>query len=388
MKIVKRAYILKSVFYAALLFVLFSCSNKHRRISFYAYSTPRPLNDDIPVGTVNRCGLDSQKINKLTRLILADSIPNIHSLLIEKDGKLIYEQYFAGKDEIWGKDLGYAEHSVNDLHDVRSISKSIVSACIGIAINQHLIKDINQPVFSFFPEYSQYNTSEKKNITIRQLLTMSSGLSWDEGNNDELKNCESIMEHSSNPLAFILSRPIAVTPGTTWNYNSGGTQLLAAIIKKVSGEDINNYATKNLFTPLGITSHVWIKMDGGDPAAASGLRLRSRDLLKFAMLYANHGIYNQKQILPSKWVDSSSTIAIKRPEEEGPGGYGYQFWIDSIKVNRKGLEAVAAKGNGGQRIFVLNPYHMIVIITVGNYGKSLRNDSQALFIHYIIPAIQ
>jgi CubicO group peptidase (beta-lactamase class C family) len=163
---------------------------------------------------------------------------------------------------------------------------------------------------------------------------------------------------------------------------------LAAIIKKVSGENIDTFATKNLFTPVQINYHQWVKMDGGDPAAASGLRLRSRDLLKFALLYANHGIYQKKQILPSEWVNSSSANAIKRPAEEGPGGYGYQFWIDSIKVNGKGLEAIAAKGNGGQRIFVLNPYHMIVVITAGNYGKSVRNDSQALFIHYIIPAIQ
>ena len=322
------------------------------------------------------------------KLIQMDSIPNIHSLLIEKDGHLIYEQYFKGKDELWGQNLGYINHSVNDLHDVRSISKSVVSACIGIAISQHLIKDIDQPVFSFFPEYSKYNTNGKQNITIRHLLTMSSGLSWDEENKDESKNCESIMERSANPIDFILNRPLAATPGTIWNYNSGGTQLLAAIIKKVSGEDIDEFATKNLFIPLQINNHQWVKMDGGDPAAASGLRLRSRDLLKFGMLYLNHGVYKQSQILPSKWVDSTCINAIKRPAKEGPGGYGYQFWIDRIHIKGKELEAEAAKGNGGQRIFILPTYHMIVVITAGNYGKTLRNDSQALFICYIIPAIQ
>jgi len=300
MKIIDKMYLLKTVFCAALLLTLFSFNNK-RNIG-YSYSKPQQLNDSIPTGSLNNSGLDTQKINELTRLILADSIPNIHSLLIEKDDKLVYEQYFAGKDEVWGQKLGNINHSVNDLHDVRSISKSVVSACIGIAIDQHLIADIDQPVFSFFPEYSKYNTGEKKNITIRHLLTMSSGLSWDEENKDESKNCESIMERSSNPIAFILNRPIAAAPGTTWNYNSGGTQLLAAIIKKVSGENIDEFATKNLFIPLQISNHQWVKMDGGDPAAASGLRLRSRDLLKFGMLYSNHGIAQKTCRRRSWWV--------------------------------------------------------------------------------------
>ncbi len=378
--------LLKPVFCASLVSILLSFNSK--RDIGYPYSKPPQLNDSIPTGTLNNSGLDTQRINALTRLILADSIPNIHSLLIEKDDKLVYEQYFSGNDQVWGQKLGNIKHSVNDLHDVRSISKSVVSACIGIAISQHLITDIDQPVFSFFPEYSKYNTAEKKSITIRHLLTMSSGLNWDEENKDDSKNCEAIMERSSNPIAFILSRPIAAAPGTTWNYDSGGTQLLAAVIKKVSGKDIDEFATKNLFVPLQISNHEWVKMDGGDPAAASGLRLRSRDLLKFAMLYSHHGMAQKRQILPSKWVDSTCVNAIKRPAEEGPGGYGYQFWVDKVHIKGKELEAVAAKGNGGQRIFILNPYHMIVIITAGNYNKTLRNDSQALFIHYIIPAIQ
>ncbi|WP_259070202.1 serine hydrolase domain-containing protein [Mucilaginibacter sp. X4EP1] len=384
--IINKILLLKLAFCSALILLAFN--NKHEQKVWRTTSKPGQLKDSIPTGTLINSGLDAEKIKNLTKLIQTDSIPNIHSLLIEKDGKLVYEQYFAGNDEVWGQKLGYVNHSVNDLHDVRSISKSVVSACIGIAIDQKLIKDIDQPVFSFFPEYSKYNTHGKKNITIRHLLTMSSGLNWDEENKDESKNCESIMERSANPIDFILSRPLAATPGTIWNYNSGGTLLLAAIIKKVSGENIDEFATKNLFIPLQISNHQWVKMDGGDPAAASGLRLRSRDLLKFGMLYLNHGVYGQSQILPSKWVDSTCVNAIKRPAEEGPGGYGYQFWIDKVHIKGKDLEAVAAKGNGGQRIFILSTYHMIVVITAGNYGKSLRNDSQALFVKYIIPAIQ
>ena len=365
--------------------LLFSCHSQGQRSTAYSYTRPKQLNDGVATGTLSEAGIDTAKIRHITQLILADSIPNIHSLLIEKDGKLVYEQYFAGNDELWGDKLGYIDHSDTTLHDVRSISKSVVSACIGIALQQHLIKNIDEPVFSFFPEYAQYNTGTKKNITIRHLLTMSSGLKWSEGENGS-ENCEAAMERSSDPVPYILSRPMAATPGTTWNYNSGGTQLLATIIKKVSGEDINAYATKNLFIPLNISDHQWVKMGGGDPAAASGLRLTSRDLLKFADLYADHGIANNKQVLTAPWVDSSFAMAITRPIDEGPGGYGYQFWIDKINTGGEFSEVPAAKGNGGQRIFFFKRYHAIIIITAGNYGKSLKNDSQALLRDYIAPA--
>lgn len=365
--------------------LLLSCPHTHQRSTIYSYARPTQLNDGIATGTLSEAGIDTAKIKHITQLILADSIPNIHSLLIEKDGKLVYEQYFAGDDEIWGDKLGYVDHADTTLHDVRSISKSVVSACIGLALQQHLIKSIDEPIFSFFPEYARYNTGAKKNITIRHLLTMSSGLKWSEGENGS-ENCEAAMERSSDPVPYILSRPMAAAPGTTWNYNSGGSQLLATIIKKVSGRDINAYATKNLFVPLHIFHHQWVKMDGGDPAAASGLRLTSRDLLKFANLYTNHGMANNKQVLTGRWIDSSFKMAITRPIDEGPGGYGYQFWIDKINVGGGFSEVPAAKGNGGQRIFFFNRYHAVIIITAGNYGKSLKNDSQSLFRDYIAPA--
>jgi len=365
--------------------LLLSCHHKHQRSTAYSYTRPKQLNDGIATGTLTEAGIDTAKIRHITQLILADSIPNIHSLLIEKDGKLVYEQYFAGKDELWGDKLGYIGHSDTSLHDIRSISKSVVSACIGIALQQHLIKSIDEPVPSFFPEYARYNTGAKKNVTIRHLLTMSSGLKWSEGENGS-ENCEAAMERSSDPVPYILSRPVAAIPGTTWNYNSGGTQLLATIIKKVSGEDISAFATKNLFSPLNIFHHQWVKMDGGDPAAASGLRLTSRDLLKFANLYTNHGMANNKQVLTGPWIDSSFNMAITRPIDEGPGGYGYQFWIDRINAGDGFSKVPAAKGNGGQRIFFFNRYHAVIIITAGNYGKSIKNDSQALFRDYIAQA--
>lgn len=279
----------------------------------YTYSIPQQFNEGISNGDIANAGLDSSKIVKLTRLILADTFKNIHSVLIMRDNKLLYESYFPGKDEIWGLKLGYTKHNVNSLHDVRSISKSVVSACIGIAIEQKKIKCIDDPIFNYLPDYIKYKTDLNKTITIRHLLTMSSGIVWDEDTpHNTSKNDESQMEKSDDPVAYTLSLPMAQKPGSVWNYNSGGVQILAAIIKNVSGYNIDEFAVHFLFDPLGIKEYQWIKIHNKVPAAASGLRLRSRDLVKIGMLYLNKGKYDHTQVIPQKWIKQSIATSILR----------------------------------------------------------------------------
>ena len=200
-------------------------------------------------------GMDTVKIVALTKLILADKYPNIHSMLILRHGKLIYENYFAGEDVDDATPVGYVNHTIDDLHDCRSISKSFTSACIGIAIKQGFIKSIDAPIFPYFREYANCFDSTKRKITIRNLLTMTSGLKWDETNYDDPKNSYFQMRASKNPVTFILSCKLTSKPGTIWNYSSGNTQLLGEIIWKATGERLDRYAGKNLFAPLGISKY-------------------------------------------------------------------------------------------------------------------------------------
>jgi len=141
---------------------------------------PLNLNDGIKTATLSEVRMDTSVVNELTNQIIAGYYPNIHSLLIYKDNKLAYENYFKGKDQYRGKDLGVIEHSINDLHSMRSISKSVVSACIGIAITQGKIKNVDQKVFDFFKEYAAYDTGMIKGLSIKHLLTMTAGLKWNE----------------------------------------------------------------------------------------------------------------------------------------------------------------------------------------------------------------
>ena len=366
------------------------CSQTHTRDANYSYSIPQQLADGIKTGSIANSTLDSNKIIELTKLILKDSFPNIHSLLIAKDNKLIYENYFSGKDENWGSNLGYVEHDYNILHDTRSISKSVVAACIDIAVQQKKIKSIDDPVFNYLPYYQEYRTSQNEKITIRQLLTMSSNIQWDEDvPHGTSKNDETQMERSSNPVRYVLTRLMKPGSDSAWKYNSGGVQVLAEIIRSVSADNIDKFAEKYLFTLLGIKNYKWTKSHRKFPAAASGLRLTSRDLLKFGLLYLNNGQWNGQQILSENWVNETLRTQVYREKLDTTKGYSFLFWIETDSVETKTFDLIIARGNGGQRIFLHKASNLVVVVTAGNYNKKgIVNDGQRALDKFILPALQ
>lgn len=331
--------------------------------------------------------INSSIIHSMEVVIGNGTYPNIHSILIAYHNKLVYEKYWTGQDENWGYDLGIAIHAKDSLHDVRSISKSIVSACIGIAIQQGKIKSVNEKIFDFFPEYAKQDTGIKSMLTIKHLLTMSSGLAWNEDvPYDNPENSEIRMIRSANQVEYVLSQPMDFPPGKVWNYNGGTTQLLAAILEKTTTMKVDEFANEYLFKPLGITRFEWAKYPGtNQPAAASGLRLTSRDLLKFGLLYNNRGIWNHKHIVPEKWVEESFQSQIKQPDG---GSYGYQFWLHQDTIMNIPISIVACIGNGDQRIFFDKAHDLVVVVTAGNYNKwDIKNNSYALLKKYIYPAL-
>lgn len=166
---------------------------------------------------MSEMNIDSSTINKLSAEIEQGTYPNIHSLLIARHNKLVFEKYWSGNDENWGKKLGLMYHDQNTLHDVRSISKSIVSACIGIAIQQGKIKSVNQKIFEFFPEFTRQDTGWKSLLTIKHLLSMTSGIIWNEEiPYDDPENSEIKMANSHNPMGYVLSQPMETPPGKVW----------------------------------------------------------------------------------------------------------------------------------------------------------------------------
>jgi CubicO group peptidase (beta-lactamase class C family) len=369
--------------------VLASCSKEINNTKNYNYETPGYISDGLSVRNIRSYNIDSNLIAKLTKDLIDESIYNVHSVLIYKDDALFYEKYLNGKDEKHGRNLGIIPHDINTLHDTRSISKSIVSACIGIAISKGLIKDENEPIKKYF---SCTENDRKGNITIKDLLTMSSGLCWKEigdygGMSDETK-----MDLSFDPVSFILKKDLVTAPGATWNYSGGNTQLLAEIIHKVSDKNICEFAEENLFTPLGITNKEWINLTIKKmPAAASGLRLTSRGLLKLGILYKDNGLFNNRQIIDSNWIKKSFSDHIQRPDLTNlnfeNGYYGYQFWTYQFNIKNKTIRIVEAKGNGGQSVFLCKELNLVVVITAGNYGNLQHNNNYKILKDYILNSI-
>jgi CubicO group peptidase (beta-lactamase class C family) len=347
--------------------------------------------DGLSMGRMAEEGIDSLVIHQMEADIQSGIYPNIHSVLITRHNKLVYEHYWPGKDEVYGNDLGVVAHGRDSLHDIRSNSKSVVSACIGIAIAQGKIKGVGTRIFSFFPAYSNLDTGMKSSLTIRDLLTMTSGLDWNENlPYSDPRNSEIAMDRSPDPVGYVLSQPMVRPPGTAWNYNGGNVEVLAAIIRKVSGKNIEEFAREYLFAPLGITRWEWLKIHAGSdlPAAASGLRLRSRDLLKFGLLYNQGGEWKGRRVFPAQWVDSSFLSRIQRGGVGGPGGYGYFFWTFPETLKDGVIEVPAGVGNGDQKLFIDRKHDLVVVVTAGNYNNfKIRKNANAILEDYIYPAL-
>ena len=332
---------------------------------------------------------DSAQLSGMHRAIAGGEYPNVHSVLISHKGKLVFERYYRGKDEALGDDLGEINHSPVTLHDMRSVTKSVVSICIGLAIQQRRIKNVNERVMGFFPEHKNLDTGLRSKLTIKHLLTMSSGIEWNENlpYTDTL-NSEIAMSVSADPVRFILTRRIVEVPGRSFSYNGGNSQLMSAILERSTGLPLDQFVAKHLFAPLAITAYSWysISETNKTPAAASGLRLRPPDMLKIGILLVNDGVYEGKRILTKSWVDESLTSHVARGDG---GGYGYQFWILSTPGNSDHRPLPTAVGNGDQRIFIDRKKQLVVTVTAGNYNKwDLKKASYELLSDFVYPAFE
>lgn len=359
------------------------------------YRIPPALNDNWRVTGAETLGLDPQRLASLTAMLRAAPQSNVHALLIERGGRLVYEEYFDGSDERWGRPLGHVVMTRDTLHDLRSVSKSVVSALVGIALAEGAISSVDRPVLEWFPEFSELDTPERRRITLAHALGMTAGLGWDEGmtytdpRNDEIR-----MTRDPRPLHYVLSRPLVAEPGERFNYNGGLTQVLAAVLQRSTGVPVSEYARRKLFAPLGISDVEWLGNLDGLPAAASGLRLRARDLAKIGSLYLHGGRWNGIAVLPAEWVEQSTRrhFVFTPPPGAVPrsdAGYAWQWWYSCLYTPAGPIEARIAVGNGMQRLIVLPGLDLVVTLFAGRYNDYA--DSMALasriLREQVIPAV-
>lgn len=356
-----------------------------------ACGSPTSLNDGWPTATPESAGLDGPRLCGIAAK-LAASNANIHGVVIVRQGKLVFEQYFPGYDEPWGMGEGRRyDFDATIKHDMRSVSKSVVSLLVGIAIDRELIKSADEPVVKFFPDYATVKTAGWDQITLRHLLTMSSGIRWDENRAwKDPENDEPHLGNEADPFRYVLSKPVAAPPDSVWNYNGGGTDLLGNVVERVSGKPLDTFAREALFAPLGISDWEWMKYRNEHVAPAAGLRLRPRDAAKIGQLVLNKGMWGGKQIVSAKWIEQSIT---PRFQAIGYFGglfyYGKQWWMGRTLSGGKDVQWIAAQGLGGQRIFIVPDLDLVVMTTSGLYGSG-RQGQAALDIlaNFIIPSVK
>lgn len=318
------------------------------------YKIPEKLNDGWEVASLESVGISTAAIELISEEILSDErMELIYSMLIVKDGKLVHEGYFHG-------------HQRNSLFWLASITKAVSSTLVGIAIDKEFIKSADVSIASLLPQYTGYfKGPKKKDIELKHLMTMTSGLDWNEQTSyNSLVNSEFQMVDSEDWIKYVLSKQVKDTPGTKFYYNTGGIHLLSAIIKSTTGLLANDFARKYLFEPLGIYAYQWVTDSTGYQCTGGtdgGLGIRTRDLAKIGWLFLKDGTWKGKRVISKEWIEE----ATEKINQRGRGNnyYGYNWSPGSMNLNGKSYEYIAAFGYGGQTLYLIPDKELIIAFT-------------------------
>ena len=244
---------------------------------------------------------------------------DLHGVVAARHGRIVLEQYFPGRDEAWGQDLGTVDFGPETLHDLRSVTKSLVGLLYGIALARGLVPPPEAPLYAQFPAYADLLAADPRRaaITVGHVLTMTMGTAWDELSVPYTNpaNSEIAMEMAPDRLRFVLDRAVVQAPGQRWSYSGGAVALLGALIARGSRSTLEDFAKEALFRPLGIDTIGWARGSDGVASAASGARLRPRDLLRIGQAVLDDGMAGGREVVPKAWLGASFTPAV--PAEEG-----------------------------------------------------------------------
>lgn len=298
-------------------------------------------------------GMDVEKLEQL-ELALADQ--PIYAMVVVKDGKIVSEYYKKG-------------YHANRKFLMNSVAKSVTSALVGIAIDHKFIDSMEQPLTDFFPLLQDELADPlKREITIKDLLSMKSGLDWPESSTWDFDL--SPMIRSDHWSEFVLEFPMKDRPGMAeFDYNSGGSQLLSAILQQRTGQNLQQFADEHLFGPLGIVDYEWRTGPNRETAGGFGIELIPRDAAKFGLLYLQKGEWEGARLLSEDWVQIST---MKQAEVNKDyvmsvfGDYGYHWWIRAFDS----YDAYMAMGYGGQYIIVVPEFNLVVV-----FASYAENDT-------------
>ncbi|MFW9921119.1 MAG: serine hydrolase domain-containing protein [Candidatus Thorarchaeota archaeon] len=326
-------------------------------IRFAATESEFPL-DEWTISSPEDENMSSEHLQDMLEYI-NENMLSINSIVIVRHGRIVLEQYYDFFDE-------------NTSMNIFSCTKTVTSMLVGIAIDQGYISNTSVPILPYFADRDIQNMDDwKQAITLEDLLTMRAGFDWDD-NSDAGMSEYNQMLRSADWVQFVLDRPMSYAPGTVFNYNSGASLLLSAIIQNATGMTADEFAGIHLFEPLGISEYHWRENSQGITIGGNTLTLRPRDMAKLGLLLLHNGTWGTNQIISSGYVREATmthTIAFYGL------GYGYQIWThDSIGVYQ-------AMGYAGQYIFVAPEYDLVTVFTAtSGWSNTAMED-------WIIPSI-
>ena len=361
------------------------------------FSQAAPPPQAWPQATPQSLGLDPAALARFDAEIASGKYGHIDSMLVIRHGKVAYDRtYPQDYAKIYAAPARQAGplnprdptgpynyfnpwwhpyYRGGDLHTLQSVTKTVSSATIGVAVTRHEFPSLDTPVLKFFDEAKVQHVDERKRrMTLRHLLTMTAGLEWHEDlpYNDP-KNTGSAMEATDDWVRYVIDRPMSEEPGTRFNYNSGASELLGHIFRAATGQDIEEYAAKNLFAPLGIDRYYWKRIPSGLADTEGGLYLERHDLAKFMLLFHHEGVWEGKRILSADWVKDSLAPSVTVNEKSGVK-YGLKWWLYPYGKDNARL-AFAGSGFGGQLPIVIPDYDIVIVFTAWNIlgGPGLRH---------------
>jgi CubicO group peptidase (beta-lactamase class C family) len=302
----------------------------------------------------------------------AGVLPNLHGVAAARNGRVFFERYLTGLDAARARPLGVVRFAPDTLHDLRSVTKSIVGLLYGVALSSGSVPPPEAKLLDHFPEYPDLAIDPNRQpLTVGHTLTMTLGMQWDELTipYTDPRNSEIAMDRAADRYRYILEQPIVKAPGLEWTYNGGATALLARLIARDTQRPLEAFAREVLFEPLGIARTEWERGRDGEVIAASGLRMTLRDLARIGMTVLENGVWHGRQLIPPEWLRVSFAPAVSMPDGRR---YGYHWYLGAVPMDDgKGdvqwEQTVSAVGNGGQRLFLLPELGLVVAITAGNY---------------------
>ena len=317
-------------------------------------------------------------------LAMAADDSNTHGVLVRQAGQTLAEAYFTATDRPGGawfsREVAFGPET---LHDLRSISKSVVGLLTGIAIARGLVGATSRAVFDFFPEHADLVTPERRALTVQHLLDMATGWDWNEEaySYADPRNSETRMSIALDPLRHVLELPFVATPGTKWEYCGGATLVLAEILERQARAPLATLAQDWLFAPLGVRRFEWRTGRGGKALAFSGLRLAPRDLATVGELLLTRGRHAGQDVVPADWIDWT-----RSPRYTGWDRYRYaaQWWHSQEGA---ALTWVGGWGNGGQRLLVVPDRELVVVVTAGRYNQPQNGRASMQLFARIVEAL-